>query len=202
MEIAKLVLEYLGVLLTAPFLFSVVAVVFICRFTEDIKALLLRVAKIKLPGGTEFSAPQSRSIVEEESKPPPETVEVAVHGIPSDLTQKQERAIEQLIRSHMATARLWEYRYLNYFLARGTKLVLDWLIGLPQATTYAHYDSCLLPSIPSANERQAIINALQTHHLVTRNESSNMIAVTPKGREYQEWSGALPPLTNASTGRS
>ena len=53
MEIATLVLEYLRVLLTAPFLFSIVAVVFIFTFKEDIKALLLRVAKIRLPGGAE-----------------------------------------------------------------------------------------------------------------------------------------------------
>ena len=202
MEIAKLVLEYLGVLLTAPLLFSVVAVIFICRFSDDIKALLLRVAKIKLPGGTEFSAPQSSRTVEQKSKLSAETVRVAVQGIPSDLNPEQERAIEQLVRSHIANAHLWEYRYLNYFLARGTQTVLDWLIKLPQPTTYAHYDSCFLPLIPSANERQAIINALQMHHLVMHNESSNMITVTRKGQEYHEWRGALPPLTSGSTGRS
>ena len=59
MEIAKVVLEYLRVLLTGPVLYSIVAVVFICTFKEDIKALLLRVAKIRLPGGTEVDAPQS-----------------------------------------------------------------------------------------------------------------------------------------------
>ena len=55
--------------------------------------------------------------------------------------------------------------------------------------------------IPSANERQAIINALQMHHLVIREEYSDMIRVTPKGREYQEWRGTLPPLTDPSMGR-
>ena len=82
---------------------------------------------------------------------------------------------------------------------RRTQVVLDWLIGLPQSTTYAHYDSFWLPIIPSANEKQAIINALQMHHLVMHDVTSNMITVTPKGREYQEWRGELPPLTSAST---
>ena len=45
LELAQLVLEYLRVLLAAPFLISVVVVFFIWRFTEDIKALLLRVAE-------------------------------------------------------------------------------------------------------------------------------------------------------------
>ena len=201
LELAQLVLEYLRVLLTAPFLISVVVVFFIWRFTEDIKALLLRVAKIKLPGGTEVNTPQSSRIVEEESKSPPETIGIAIQGIPSGLTPEQEQAVKQLIRSHIANAYLWEYRYLSYFLARGTQETLDWLIGLTQPTTYAFYDSVFLPIIPSANERQAIITALQMHHLVMHDEVSNVITVTPKGREYQEWRGVLPPLTRKSTRR-
>ena len=57
MEIATLVLEYLTVLLTAPPLLSIVAVVFMFKFAEDIKVLLLRVAKIRLPGGAEGDVP-------------------------------------------------------------------------------------------------------------------------------------------------
>ena len=198
MEYANLILEYLKVLLTAPVLFSLVAVLFVTLFREDIKALILRIAKIKLPGRTEVSIPQSYQLAAEEQKPAPEpSVEnqVALVGLPADLTPQQQSTVEQLIRSYIATAYIWEYRYLNYFLVRGTQLVLDWLIGLPQATTYMHYDSVWLPIIPSANERQAIINALQTHHLIQQLEHG-MIVVTQKGREYQEWRGPLPPLTS------
>ena len=196
MDYANLILEYLKVLLTAPVLFSLLAVWFITLFREDIKALILRIAKIKLPGGTEVSTPQSNQLATEEQKPAPRIDnQVAVAGLPADLAPQQRQAVEQLIRSHIATAYIWEYRYLNYFLVRGTQLVLDWLIGLPQATTYMHYDSVWLPIIPSANERQAIINALQTHHLIQQLEHG-MIVVTQKGREYQEWRGPLPPLTS------
>lgn len=200
MELAKLVLEYLKVILTAPVMFVVVAGLFIFKFSEDIKALLLRVAKIKLPGGTEVSTPQSNRIAEEESKSPPDTAGVSVEGIPAGLSVEQQKEIEHLVRSHIANTYLWEYRFLNYFLARGTQVVLDWLAGLPQPTTYAHFDSFWLPLIPSANERQAIINALQNHHLIMHDEKTNMITVTPKGHEYREWRGELPSLTNASTG--
>lgn len=204
MEYANIILEYLKVLLTAPVLFSLVAVVFITLFNEDIKALILRIAKIKLPGGIEVGTPQSSQLTAEEQKPAPEPsvdVQEAVAGLPTDLTPQQRRTIEQLIRSHIATAYIWEYRYLNYFLAHGTQLVLDWLVSLPQATTYTHYDSVWLPIIPSANERQAIINALQAHHLI-QHDGSEMIVVTPKGREYQEWRGPPPPLTSGPAARS
>lgn len=194
MEYANLILEYLKVLLTAPVLFFLVAVLFIKVFKEDIKALLLRIAKIKLPGGTEVSTSQSNQLATDEQKPAPNIDnQVAIAGLPADLAPQQRQAVEQLIRSHIATAYIWEYRYLNYFLVRGTQLVLDWLIGLPQATTYMHYDSVWLPIIPSANERQAIINALQAHHLIQQ-DASGMIIVSQKGREYQEWRGALPQL--------
>ncbi len=200
MEIATLVLQYLTVLLTAPPLLSIVAVVFMFKFAEDIKVLLLRVAKIRLPGGAEFDTPQSRRTVDEEPGPAPETGEIPVEGIPPDLTPEQQQVIAQLVRAHIATAYLWEYRYLNYFLARGTQLALDWFVGLPQPTNYAYYDSFFLPIAHSARERQAILNALQAHHLVTCDGNTNTITITPKGREYHQWRGSLPPLTNPLTG--
>lgn len=201
MKIEILILEYLKVLLTAPVLFSMVAILVIIIFREDIKALILRIAKIKLPGGAEVSTPQSNQLAAEEQKPSPQPSvdeQVVNTGLPADLTPYQKTVLEQLIRSHIATTYVWEYRYLNYFLVRNTQVVLDWLIGLPQRTTFMHYDSVWLPSIPSANERQAIINALQAHHLIQQIESG-MIEVTPKGLEYQEWRGALPSLPTAQT---
>ena len=89
-----------------------------------------------------------------------------------------------LTLNHIATTYLWEYRYLNYFFVRGTQEVLDWLIGLVQSTTYAHFDSIWLPIIPSANERQSIINALQAHHLIQCDDETGLIQVNPKGHEY------------------
>jgi hypothetical protein len=181
MEIATIVLEYLGVLLSAPVVFLIVAIMFILVFREDLKSLILRIAIIRLPGGTEVRTPQSNQLAAEEREPLPEpTVNDQVAGLPSDLTPQQRLSIEQLIRSHIATAYVWEYRYLNHFLARGIQHVLDWLIGLSQSTTYAHFESVWIPTIPSANERQAVMTALQAHHL-TQQEESGLIEVTPKG---------------------
>lgn len=200
MEVANMVLEYLRVILTWPVLSNSVALVFILLFREDLKALILRIAKIKLPGGTEIDTPQSTRLPAEDNKPPPQdsaqTME-AVSGIPSDLTPEQRAEVEALLKSHITNSYLWEYRYLNHFLARSTQVVLDWLIGLPNSTSYALYDSYFLPLIPSANERQAIITALQAHHLIHQ-DSSGLISVNPKGKEYQQWRGELPPLTNRS----
>ena len=50
MEIAKIVLEYLRVILSAPPMVAVTVSIFFILFREDIEALLLRVASIRLPG--------------------------------------------------------------------------------------------------------------------------------------------------------
>lgn len=193
-----MILEYLKVLLSAPPLLSLVAVVFIYKFAGDIRELMSRVARIRLPGGAEVATQQSRRAVSGEPTTPPNTDEIPVQGIPSGLTPAQEEDIASLVRSHIATARLWEYRYLNYFLARATQLTLDWFVGLVHPITYGHYDSFFLPIVPSTRERQAMITALETHRLITLDHGS--ITVTPKGREYHQWRGELPPLPNTSSG--
>ena len=199
MELSKSILDYLNILLTGPVLFSIVAILFIFQFREDIKALMLRVAKIKLPGGAELSTSQSTRSATEETKKvvePAASKEVQIQNLPSGIPPELQQAVEQIIRSHIATAYLWEYRYLNYFFVRGTQEVLDCLIGLKQPTIYALYDSTWLPLVPSANERASRINVLQAHHLVLQGENG-LLKVTPKGLEYQEWRGPLPPLTTA-----
>jgi hypothetical protein len=200
MEVAIMVLEYLKVILTWPVLSTLVSLVFILRFREDLKALILRIAKIKLPGGAEIDTPQSTRLAAEDNKPAPQAgaqVQQAVSDLPNNLTPQQRSDVEALLRSYIATSYLWEYRYLNYFLARSTQVLLDWLVGLQSPTTYALYDSFWLPLIPSANERHAMFTALEAHHLIYQDESG-LITVNPKGREYQQWRGALPPLTSSS----
>ena len=51
MEIAAPILDYVKVLLSAPAIAGVVVVVAFLLFSEDIRSLMRRVAKIKLPGG-------------------------------------------------------------------------------------------------------------------------------------------------------
>lgn len=195
-----MILEYLTVLLSAPPLLTMVVLIGIFRFSDDIRDLLSRVARIRLPGGAEVATQQSRGIAPEEPATPPNAEQIPVQGIPPDLAPADQQEIANLVRSHIATAYLWEYRYLNYFFARSTQFALDWLVGLAEPTTYSHYDSSFLLIVSSARERQAMIAALETHHLIRLDDRTQTISVTPKGREYHEWRGTLPPLRPASTG--
>lgn len=187
-----LVLEYLKVLLSAPVLFSLIFILFILTFKNEFRNLVNRIASIRFPGGAEVNMPQPLNDSSNKSVP---TLTVELNEpLPGGLTKAQETAITYLIRSHIANSYLWEYRYLNFFLVRKTQLVLDWLTTFIQPVTWSFYDSVWILSIPDANERKIIIEALQAHHLVQINELG-MIELTPKGKEYIEWRGPLPEVS-------
>lgn len=101
MEMAELVLEYLKVFLSTSIVLLVIFIIFIFIFKDDIKALLLRIAKIKLPGGTELSTPQSTRASEEDEKSVPQLDDSPIEGLPTGLTPAQQQATEQLIKSHL-----------------------------------------------------------------------------------------------------
>ena len=111
------------------------------------------------------------------------------------LSPEQTESVKQLFNAERANAYLWEYRFLNYFLAHMTQRVLDWFKQYNAKITLALFDTYWLPIIPDTEERNSIITALQAHHLIEINGKS--VEITPKGREYLEWRGALSPLPKA-----
>lgn len=197
MDIAKLVLEYLKLLLSPQIVAGIVIAAFLLLFRPELRSLLNRIAKIKLPGGAEVSTSQIERSSEElparGEKPPPLPAESSeAPSLPSNLTVSPEQlqTLEEAFAAERARAYLWEYRYLNYFLARSSQRVLDWLAGLAVRTTVGTFDAFWLPVFPIAQERQAIVTALQAHYLVVL--TGELIEVTPKGREYLQWRGPLP----------
>jgi len=196
MELSLLVLEYLKVLLTAPVIAGIVALFILRTFSKDVSGLFARIAHIRLPGGSEvFASQQEKSQGEIAPKSPPSELESSQQvQLPQSitLTSDQAQQVVQLLQSERVNALIWEYRYLNGFLARSTQTVLDWLAGMQQGISLNLLDSQLQPFIVDANERKSIIAALQNHHLIQIN--GELVQVTPKGREYVKWRGPLPPV--------
>ncbi len=188
-----LVLEYLKVFLSAPVIFLLVLIIFIRTFKTELRNLVNRIASIRFPGGAEVNTPQPLNDASSKSVPKP-TIEFN-QSLPAGLTKDQEIKITHLIRSHIANSYLWEYRYLNFFLVRKTQLVLDWLTTFIQPVAWSFYDSFWILTIPDANERKNILEALQAHHLIEFDQLG-MINLTAKGKEYIEWRGPLPKLEN------
>ncbi len=194
MENAKLIFEYLKVILSPHIVTGTVVIILFFVLKEDVKSLIRRIATIKLPGGGELSTSQIEKSKEEIAQ------NIKQPSVPSDgspqipenlmLTSEQIKALRQIFDAERARAALWEYRYLNYYLVYTTQKVLDWFASLTVQTTVSFFDSFWMLVIPNANERDAIINALQTHHLIQI--QGGLVEVTPKGKEYLQWRGALP----------
>jgi len=151
MEIAKLVLEYLKIIFAPQLIVGAITVFCVVVFREDIKALIRRIAKIKLPGGGEFVT-QEDKLKEESSKQnvPPPSIDTNADKI--EITKMDAQKIMEIVDGEKANARLWEYKYLNHFLILGTQRVFDWLISSQRRPTINVYDNFWMPIIPGAKE--------------------------------------------------
>jgi hypothetical protein len=185
---AQIVLEYIKALLTSQVVAGTVALTIILIFKREIKDLLLRVATIKLPGGTEFSAPQA-SRIEEDSNQKKLPASASDGPDLKSLLSGTDDSVRAAFEAERARAYLWEYRYLNHFLAFHTQQVLDWLSQIQSPASLSLYDTVWLMAVPSTVERSAIIEALSAHYLIQIQDQ--LITVTPKGKEYIDWRGPI-----------
>ena len=188
----ELALGYLRVLLSAPPMTVVVVFVLVCVFKSDLQAIMSRIATIKFPGG-ELS---TTSQIDRPAKTGPDELPPGPTGQETDLPEgltlspEQQGLVRDFIQAQRATSRLWEYRYLNFYFVRNTQRVLDWLASLQNRPSIEMFHALWSPAIPSADDRQAVLVALQSHYLITVRET--MIEITDKGREYLQWRGPLP----------
>jgi hypothetical protein len=199
MEVAKLVLEYIRVILSPQMIVGAIGLSFFCLFKSQIGSLLSRIATIRW-GSAEVSAPQPPADTSSRSEVGTPTVirrDQEALAIPADanLSPDEKQRLEQTFLAERARAHLWEYRYLNYFLVQNTQRVLDWLASLPTAPTFTMYDAWWQSAIPSADQRRTMINVLESHNLVQYN--GELVEVTPKGREYIQWRGPVSPVPTA-----
>jgi len=197
MEIAKLILQYLQAFLSWPVATFVIAITAVLIFKPDIRSLMARIAKIRFPGGSELSTSQAERSADEPTESPKPAVPQAEADKPLPLppevkfSTEQLQAVRQLYLAERANAYLWEYRYLNYYLADTTQRVLDWFATVNLPISRSLFDNVWGPSIPDVKERQAIITALQGHYLIALN--GDLMSLTPKGEEYRAWRGPLAP---------
>jgi len=194
MEIAEIVLAYLTVLFSAAPVAGFVILCAVFVFRSQLEDLIGRIGRIKLPGGGELTTLQQVRTAADEKGKLPDVPDESDVGVPEGVALSGDdlNRVVQAIKHERANAYLWEYRYLNLYLVRSTQTVLDWLAGLTPPISAGLVDNQLQTWISDANERTAILGALANHHLIQ--VQGGLIDVTPKGREYLEWRGPLPPL--------
>lgn len=182
MDIARLVLEYVRAILSPQMIAGLVVVALLVLFTSDLKRLLARVAKLRFPGGSEVTLQIERSLTERAGLNVHDPA--AAPALPENPTRDQ---VDNTIGAYQAVARMWEFRYLGYFLAHDTQWALDWIAGASGATVG------VLDLLYAAPERDAILDALRKHGLIEQRGDS--LKVSDKGRGYITFRGPLrPPL--------
>jgi len=195
-ESSKEILEYLRVILTLPVLAFIGLAWFIIYFKDQIGKFLLSLEKrpINTPWGSVGEGQSDKIRNEKEGdKPNPKGAEDLPIELESiELSSEKVRAVSSALKALRVEKYLWEYRYLNYFLVRSTQAVLDWLYDYKESPTLSSYNAIWLMIIPKIEERSNILSALKEHSLITT--KNDVIEITPKGREYKEWRGPLPPL--------
>jgi hypothetical protein len=179
-------------------------VFFAYRFKSSIskliEALTDRVKNVKgykkTKDGHELLFSESQAISENPSlpsvsnEPPKVTADSDTNFLwPEDKTDDVVE-VRNSVKEERARAYLWEYRYLNYFLLRHTQMVLDWYFNHEDATL-PKYHEYWKEYIVSEKERGDVVTALTTYNLLV--QDGETVKLTPKGKEYHEWRGPLPP---------
>lgn len=115
------------------------------------------------------------------------------------LTPEQIKALSQEVIQLRQRSMFWEYKFLTMFLVHRTQWVLNWLIDRQSqnlTTTLAYFDAELAARVIAPGERVAILQALEAHLLVSRQD--DLLHVTPKGLDFAHWRGPLPPPAAAT----
>src|SRR4051812_25968390 len=115
MDVAKIVLEYVRVLLSWPVVVLLLGVIFFSKFKDSIAALIGRIAGIKFPGGGELLLPQTinNELVAQARVEATMTATLDALTVEATGTVALSGDAELRMRSERERAYIWEYRYLN-----------------------------------------------------------------------------------------
>lgn len=189
----EIVLEYLKVALSAPVMSAAVALGLAGMFRSSVIALFERIASLKVAGIGELQTSQAGrpEAVSESGKQNPEPLP-AQKSDTAALPESTSGDVASHVRAERERAYLWEYRYLNLFLVRGSQLVLEWFANRAAPTTFPVYDTWWSSLVIEPRERMARVDALRSHYLLV--EQNGLLSVSEKGCEYLTWRGPLPNL--------
>jgi len=198
-------IEYLQLLLAPHIVWAGVLIFFAFKFRSGFSSLLAaitdRIRSVKgyrkTKEGHELTFSESQQVdaksLPNTSATPPEVT----HEKNDDFTWPEDTTediaeIKTLVKAERSSRYLWEYNYLNFFFQRHTQYVLDWFVERDCEIPLDEYHGYWKKFIKSERERKAVLDVLLAHFMLEIKE--NRINVTPKGREYHEWRGPMPPF--------
>ena len=198
LEIARLALEFVKTVASWPVIGGAIASIVLLMFRDDLHYLIESIIEIKFPGGGLLLSQrrQNRKLqrLDKAEIAASGNTQIAEIGTP---THSEEQPPPELLAATEERL-MWEFRYLNNYLVPATQLVLNWLASQTKPVTVSLFDAWLMPLILNPRERIAIIQALNSHHLIDIDPKTTLIKVTPKGRRYLAFRGPYPFPPTAS----
>lgn len=180
--------EFLKVILSPHIVWGGILVFFAFRFKSNfsqlLKAITDRVKNVQgykktkegheLTFRKEQSSENDKILPNTSDNPPTGSPEKIDESIWSEDSTENITLLRELVKPERAMRYLWKYRYLNYFFARHTQLVLDWFVGLESSPSYQLFDNFWFQLIPDKEERQTVIDVLSAHFLIQLTEGDIM----------------------------
>jgi hypothetical protein len=156
---------------------------------REIEALIETVEKRQPGRAQNLPSGQPNQLI---NLPSPQSQSTETTQQPEPSGQPAAPAVSELVQLRQRSL-FWEYKFLNMFLVYRTQWMLGWLIDQQakgQQTPLAAFDAELAGQHVAMDERVAVLQALETHLLVAR--ENDLIRVTDKGLDYARWRGPLP----------
>jgi len=157
---------------------------------REIQALI-QTAETLQPGDPQNQPPEQPKHLTNLPSPQPQNSDA---GQPAELVSGEAAVpvVSELVQLRQRSI-FWEYKFLNMFLVYRTQWTLGWLIDQQargKQTPLAAFDAELAGQHVAMEERVAVLQALEAHLLVTRD--NDLLNVTDKGLDYAQWRGPLP----------
>jgi len=179
-------LEAMKILVSWPFAVCSLGFAFGIAFKPEIRAFIVNIAEIWLPGGSRITTRQ---------QPTPENNTGNEITGPKDLSalpaQKTVEEYERLLQDARIGIAYWRFQFLNWFLVPRTKEVLKW-IGQTGGVTVGAYREFWRKVFVSEAESEITSSVLLQNWLITLD--SGLYKITPIGRDFLGFlEGRFPP---------
>lgn len=203
-------------LLSWPVAITLLFVIFIRTYREEVRAYLAKLGPIKVPGILEVQPQQlpvaASSVDGVESAPDEIAADLAEAIVASEATRDVASVVEHeddatspgsqplgdvAVDALASVATTWRFRYLDLFLVEYSKRALVWLAVMPQPR--ATYEYIWQYVIPTAEQRNTVVEALKAVGMIE--EMDGILRVTRDGHMFIEFlrhNGKLPPQSTPS----
>mgnify|MGYP001596312094 CR=1 FL=1 len=205
LEYIKIIKEFLEIILTWPVAFGVVSLIFIFKFSEEIRKFLNDIIYIKA-GGVEAH----RQSQVEQNQDLKEKIEENLENEGITITQDQLNELEDsiaylskekeekdkevlnkenLIKYYQERAEVYEFNYLSNFLVNNSKQALLWFYKqYNYSSTKENFllNFTLSFNIPNpSNEKEIIFNVLLVNQLIVL--QNGLYVISEKGEKFLKY---------------